>query len=104
MAALGVENGAVVVVGSAGVLGGAILRRLVEDQVEPSAWIAYRSDVASAESLARSVPGTRTVRCDLRDPEDITRLAAEVGSGSGSVRTLVHAVVEVNVVDVVTPG
>jgi enoyl-[acyl-carrier-protein] reductase (NADH) len=91
------RNGAIVVFGSAGALGGAILRRLTEDQPEASAWIVYRTDAEPAEALARSVPGTRAAQCDLRRPEDLARLAAEVRSSSGYVRTLVHAAVEINV-------
>jgi enoyl-[acyl-carrier-protein] reductase (NADH) len=89
------DEGAIVVVGAAGGLGGAILRRLVEDRPEAPAWITYRGNAAAAESLAASVPGTRVARCDLHDPEDMRRLAADVRRESETVATLVHAAVEI---------
>lgn len=86
---------AIVVVGAAGGLGGAILRRLAKDRPEAPKWITYRGNAKIAEELAVSVPGARTAQCDLNRPEDMTRLAAEVRAQAGRVATLVHAAVEV---------
>jgi enoyl-[acyl-carrier-protein] reductase (NADH) len=91
----GTEQGAIVVVGAAGGLGGAILRRLSEDRPEAPAWITYRGNRALAEALAASVPSARTSGCDLHQHEDVTRLAEEVRREAGRVGTLVHAAVEI---------
>ena len=94
MSDTGAAQGAIVVVGAAGGLGGAILRRLAEDRPGAPVWITYRDNAALAEALAASVPGTRTARCDLHKLEDIDRLAEEVRREAGQVATLVHAAVE----------
>jgi enoyl-[acyl-carrier-protein] reductase (NADH) len=91
----GSDPGAIVVVGAAGGLGGAILRRLAADRPGSPVWITYRSNAAQAEALAASVAGARVARCDLHEPADMVQLAEEVRSEAGGVATLVHAVVEV---------
>lgn len=88
-------SGAVVVVGAAGGLGGAILRRLVEDRPHAPAWITYRSNEAVAEAAAASVPNGRALRCDLHDRDDITNLADAVRQQGQGVSALVHAAVEI---------
>jgi enoyl-[acyl-carrier-protein] reductase (NADH) len=88
-------GGAVVVVGAAGGLGGAIARRLAEDRPDASVWITYRSNAAVAEDVAASVPKGRVFRCDLHDPDDIAGLAEAVRSEGEGVATLVHAAVEI---------
>ena len=89
------SRGAIVVVGAAGGLGGAILQRLAEDRPDAPMWITYRGNSEAAAKAAAVVPGARTAQCDLHRPEDMTRLAAEVSSVAGHVATLVHAAVEV---------
>ena len=59
-------QGAIVVVGAAGGLGGAILRRLAKDRPAAPMWITYRDNAEAAAALAASVPGARMAQCDLR--------------------------------------
>ncbi|MBM3676513.1 MAG: SDR family oxidoreductase [Actinobacteria bacterium] len=88
-------NAAIVVVGAAGGLGGAIARRLASDRPGAPLWITYRGDAERAEAVAREIPGARTARCDLHSADDMQRLADEVRAGTDGVATLVHAAVEV---------
>ncbi len=86
---------AIVVVGAAGGLGGAIAARLAADRPGAPLWITYRGNAAAAEEIAATIPGARTARCDLHEIDQMHRLAAEVGSASEGVATLVHAAVEI---------
>jgi enoyl-[acyl-carrier-protein] reductase (NADH) len=95
MSAYDNPDAAIVVVGAAGGLGGAIAKRLAADRPGAPLWITYRSNAAAAEAIAGVVPGARTVRCDLHETEDMRRLADEVGTASDGVATLVHAAVEI---------
>ena len=88
-------DGAIVVVGAAGGLGGAILRRLSADRPGTPAWITYRSRPDVAEAVAATISGARTARCDLHSVQDVRALADEVRREAGSVATLVHAAVEI---------
>jgi enoyl-[acyl-carrier-protein] reductase (NADH) len=88
------RTGAIVVIGSAAALGGAYVRRLIEDQAEPLAWITYRSDAAPAQELASTLPGVRAMRCDVTVQEDLQALVADVASRAAHVDALVHAALD----------
>jgi enoyl-[acyl-carrier protein] reductase III len=89
------EGGGVVVIGSAGALGGAVLRSLVADQPQPLGWITYHQNPEPAKDLAISIPGVRVAQCDLCTRSDIAALASEVEATAGYVRVLVHAAVDI---------
>lgn len=88
-------DGAIVVVGAAGGLGGAIARRLAADRPGAPLWITYRGRPDLAEAVAAGIPGARTFRCDLQSLDDMRALGDEVRGEAGSVATLVHAAVEI---------
>lgn len=88
------SQGAIVVVGSAAALGGAVLQRLRVDQPDAPAWISYRSDRDSAEAAAAAVANTRAIEVDLEQPSHYGALAAAVRERSSHLQTLVHAVVD----------
>lgn len=89
------SGGAIVVIGAAGGLGGAILRRLAADRAGAPAWITYRSRPDIAEAVAATVPGARVAPCDLHSMQSVHALADEVRREAGSVAALVHAAVEI---------
>lgn len=88
-------DGAIVVAGAAGGLGGAIARRLAADRPGAPLWITYRDRANLAEAVAAEIPGARARRCDLGSLEDMRALAEEVRREAGSAATLVHAAVEI---------
>lgn len=88
-------NRAIVVVGAAGGLGGAIARRLADDRPGAPLWITYRGRADLAEEVAAEIPGARAFRCDLQSLDDMRALAEAVGSEADGVATLVHAAVEI---------
>jgi enoyl-[acyl-carrier protein] reductase III len=104
MSSYGNPDSAIVVVGAAGGLGGAIAKRLAADRPGAPLWITYRGNPGLAGAIAAEIPGARTTRCDLHEPEDMRRLADEVGSASDGVATLVHAAVEIMAGPALTVG
>lgn len=86
-------GGAAVVVGSAGAVGGAILRGLAADRPELVPWITYRSDPSPLERLGEEIPGLRSARCDLVEPDSLAGLVSQVEETAGAVSVLVHAAV-----------
>jgi enoyl-[acyl-carrier-protein] reductase (NADH) len=88
-------EGAIVVAGAAGGLGGAIARRLAADRPGAPLWITYRGRADLAEAVAAEIPGARTRRCDLQSLDDMRALADDVRREAGSTATLVHAAVEI---------
>lgn len=86
---------AVIVIGGAAGIGGAILEELARENEGAQAWITYHSDTGAAAELAARVPGCRTARCDLTDQTSIAGLAGQVrAAGATHVQALVHAGVE----------
>ncbi len=89
------DRGAAVVIGSAGAIGGAILRGLVAARPELVPWMTYRSETGAVGELADEIPGLHQVRCDLTKPAELNDLVAKVERSAGPVRVLVHAAVDV---------
>ena len=95
MSQLPPPDGAIVVVGAAGGLGGAIAKRLAADRPAAPLWITYRGRPDLAEAVAAEIPGARAFRCDLQSLDDMRALAEAVRSEADGVATLVHAAVEI---------
>jgi enoyl-[acyl-carrier-protein] reductase (NADH) len=89
------DRGAAVVIGSAGAIGGAILRGLVAARPAVVPWMTYRSDVGAVEELAKQIPGLHPAQCDLTKSSELANLVSEVERSAGPVRVLVHAAVDV---------
>lgn len=85
--------GAVVVLGAAGGLGGAVLTALLEAGGGPG-WITYRSDSDAAERLVKDRPDATAWQCDVTDEDDLGALATAVGAGFAEVAVLVHCAVD----------
>lgn len=89
------QGPAVIVIGGAAGIGGAILEEIARHTDGAHAWITYHSDPAAAKDLAARIPGCRAARCDLNDRASIDELARQVGTaGATHVQALVHAGVE----------
>jgi enoyl-[acyl-carrier protein] reductase I len=89
-----IENGAFVLLGSAGGIGGVVARRYAE--VHPSApiWITYVRDRVRAEALRERIGRGEVVQVDATSESDLAALAAGIRAAGQRVRALVHGSVE----------
>jgi enoyl-[acyl-carrier-protein] reductase (NADH) len=98
------DRGAAVVIGSAGAIGGAIMRGLVAARPELVPWVTYRSAAGDVAELAEQIPGLHAVQCDLTQPAQLASFVSEVERTAGPVRVLVHAAVDVKAGPVLVLG
>lgn len=85
---------AVVVIGGAAGIGGAVLADLARAFPGCVPWITYHADEGAARECADTIPGARICQCNLEDPGSLGRLADSItDAGARTVRALVHSAV-----------
>ncbi|HEY3735905.1 MAG TPA: SDR family oxidoreductase [Jatrophihabitans sp.] len=84
------REGAAVVLGASGGLGGAVAELLLARGSRVA--LTYRNGAEKVEALAARYPGrSRAYRVELADPDACTALAEQVLADSGAVHTVVYA-------------
>jgi enoyl-[acyl-carrier-protein] reductase (NADH) len=87
------ESGALVLLGGAGGIAGAIAESCLRGLSRP-VWITYNSDRESAESLAGTLGAGATVRhCDVADSDSLAALHNEIVAAGQVIDVLIHAAV-----------
>lgn len=88
------SQGALVLLGGAGGVGGAIVRAYRREFPRAPIWITYVGDVESAQTLAADVGSAQVVQCDVTDAESLTALARRIEDAGERVNAIVHGAVQ----------